>query len=445
MITRLTLLLVLAAGSLRAGTAVTLLHFSDYHSHAVPFYSEGTEKGGFARALGFMERHKRAGALVFNGGDMMNKGAPAWSDKYRCAEWAWLNGVVDAMAFGNHDPDYGNGELTRCRAEVRYPILSANTVGFERYRVFERKGVRIGVFAVAGSDFPRLVTAAKLTFTDPIAAARDVVQTLREREHVDAVVMIGHEHAEDDYRLAAAVPGIDVILGSHTHLEQELTRIPGTQTWFISPYQYLTYISVVDLTFDGHKLSGVDGRLVPVDSTMKPDRRMARRIAAMQRDLERDPQYRELFVPIARLPKPMDVRDLAQFTVETMRESARADFAMSTASSFRQALPAGPVDLETLRAALPYDNEIVIVPMAGSTLMKLLARSAEGTSDGALFVTPLAAVDPDRTYRVAVTDYMAFVSSSYRDLAASPEAARSGFRVRAAVMKRMSSQWPSAP
>ncbi len=432
----LTLLLVLAAASLRASTTVTLLHFSDYHSHAVPF---------FARAAGFMERHKSEGALVFNGGDMMNKGAPAWSDKYRCVEWAWLNGVVDAMAFGNHDADYGDEELARCRASVLYPILSANTAGFDRYRVFDRKGLRIGVFAIAGSDFPRLVSAAHLIFTDPVAAARDVVQTLRDREHVDAVVMIGHEHAEADYKLAAAVPGIDLILGTHSHSKQELTRIPATQTWFISPGQYLAFISVVDLKFDGHKLVRISGRLVPVDRGMDPDRGMAERIAAMQRDLESDPEYRKLFVPIARLPKPLDVAHLGQFAVETMRKAAKADAALSTSSSFREPLPAGTIDLETLRTAMPYDNEIVILRIRGKRLSMILARAAAGTVDGPLVATPMRTVDPQRTYRVAVTDYMAFVSSAYRDLMSDAEAAPTGIHVGSAVMKRMSSQWPSAP
>jgi 5'-nucleotidase/UDP-sugar diphosphatase len=45
------LLLLLLAAPLRAQT-VTLLHFSDYHSHAQPFYSDrGPSQGGIARAI----------------------------------------------------------------------------------------------------------------------------------------------------------------------------------------------------------------------------------------------------------------------------------------------------------------------------------------------------------------------------------------------------------
>ncbi len=439
MIRTVTLLLLIVVAPLRAATTVTLLHFSDYHSHALPFYSEGSTAAGIARAIGFMERHRQKGALVFNGGDMMNKGAPAWSDKYHCAEWPWLNGVIDAMALGNHDADYGNEDFNRCRALVRYPILSANTASFERYLVFERKGIRIGVFAIAGTDFPHLVTNAKFTFTDPVAAAREVVQTLREREHADAVVMIGHEHAADDYKLAAAVPGIDLIFGSHTHLKRDLTMIPGTHTWFISPYQYATYVSVVEMTFDHRRLSGVKGRLVPMDASVAPDRRIAKRVGAMQRDLENDPAYRQLFVPRARLEKPMDVDALAQFTVATMRDVAHADVALSTASSFRQSLPSGPLDLATLRAALPYDSEIVVAQLTGAQLETVLARAAtaDPVNDARSFSTPSPQIDPSRIYAVAVTDYMARVSPSYRDIFSNAKLRSTGLHVPSEVMKRL--------
>ena len=437
-------LLLIVAVPLRAATTITLLHFSDYHSHALPFYSEGSMSGGIARAIGFLERHKRDGALVFNGGDMMNKGAPAWSDKYRCAEWPWLNGVVDAMAFGNHDADYGNEEFNRCRALIRYPILSANTTGFERYRVFERQGVRIGVFAIAGPDFGTLVTNATFHYSDPVAAARDVVQALREREHVDAVVMIGHEHVEDDYRLAAVVPGIDLILGSHTHLKRDLTTIPGTHTAFISPFQYGTYVSVVELHIRKHRVTKISGRLVPIDSAVAPDPEVEQQVARMEGELEADPAYRSLFVAVGKIARPMDVNELAKFTVETMRDVAHADVALSTASSFRQALPPGTLLLETLRQAMPYDNEIVVAQLSGVQLQRVLERAAttDLASDARSFSTAAPPIDPSRTYAVAVTDYMARVSLSYRDVFTQAKIVSTKLHVRGEVMKRLGDHAP---
>ena len=342
-IRKLVFALLLSALSAGADTRVTLLHFSDYHSHALPFHTDQGERGGLARAMALLRKEKRAGALVFSGGDTINKGAPAWSDKYGCAEWPWLNGIVDAMAFGNHDADYGLPAFERCRAAVTYPILSANTSGFRGHAVFNVRGTRIGVFAVAGPDFPRLVNVPGLAFGDPVAAAREAVRVLRDEQDADAVVMIGHQDVQADEQLARSVPGIDVIFGTHSHLERGLTQIPGTTTAYISPSQYLTSISRVELTIADGRVKTVQGTLIPVDASLPADRAVERRLRRMQRALERDPQYRELFTPIGRREAALSTAALAQLTVETMRDVAKADVALSTRSSFRGPLPRPPL------------------------------------------------------------------------------------------------------
>lgn len=414
-------------GFLLAATTVTLLHFSDYHSHALPFYTDQGERGGIARAIGYLEQQKRGGALVFSGGDMINKGAPAWSDHYQCAEWPWFNGIVSAMAFGNHEPDYGREAFERCRKKLRYPILSANTPGFKPYVVLKTKGVRIGVFALAGDDFEKLNVGRALArpgraesrpaFGDPVAAARSVVATLRDKERVDAVVLIGHQSTEEDYELARAVPGIDLIFGSHSHLERALTQIPGTKTAFVSPGQYLTNISRVELTIDEKRVQHVRGGLIPVEGSMPVNAEIEKRVARMQVDLER--AHPDLFEPIGKLETPMSTETVAQRALLAMRDAAKADVAVSTKSSFRGALPAGPLTLESLRAALPYDNELVVCTMSEGQLRGILDDA---------YVTPF---EPKAQYRVATTDYLAFVAYKLSSCE------RTGMRVREELRKRL--------
>lgn len=427
---RLLLLLALAL-PLTADTTITLLHFSDYHSHAEPFYTDEGERGGIARAIGYLRQQKRAGALVFSGGDTVNKGAPAWSDKYQCAEWPWLNGIVDAMALGNHDVDYGWDAFEACRKLVRYPILSANTSGFRGTTVLQTRGVRVGVFALAGEDFRKLVNVPGLTFSDPIAAAKEAVRFLREEEHVDAVVMIGHQDVDDDYRMAREVKGIDVIFGSHSHLKRDLVQIRGTNTTYISPSQYLTYISRLELDIAGGRVSAVRGGLIPVDGALPADRRIERRVANMQRDLQRDPQYAALFTVIAELQQPLSTEALAMRTLGVMREVAKADVAISGRSSFRSPLPQGRVTMELLRAAMPYDNEIVACTMSGAQLQRVLDAAGDES-----YVNEIT-IDPSRNYRVATTDYMAHVA--HKDVFAC-DATRSGLRVRDEVRKRIAAK-----
>jgi 5'-nucleotidase / UDP-sugar diphosphatase len=187
-LTILLLVLAVAPVSAQQRTSVTLVHFSDYHSHAVPFYSEGqADTAGIARLIAFLQPYAvDPRSLVLSGGDTMNLGTPAWSDKYHCAEWPWFNGIVDAMAFGNHDADYGPQVFAQCHDQVDYPILSANTLDAsgaplfqydgKTYKVFDVDGIKIGVFALAGPDFDRLITADKrpapdATFADRTATA----------------------------------------------------------------------------------------------------------------------------------------------------------------------------------------------------------------------------------------------------------------------------------
>lgn len=425
------LLLALPAGA----RTVTLLHISDYHSHALPFYTDEGMRGGIARAIGYLQQQKRAGAFVFSGGDTINKGAPAWSDKYGCSEWAWFNGIVDAAAFGNHDADYGFAELEKCKKSVRYPILSANTQGFPSFMVISVKGTRIGVFALAGDDFPQLVKVPELAFTDPLEKARETVRILREKQRVHAVVMIGHQDVEDDYAMARAVPGIDLIFGTHSHMKRDLTRIPGTNTSYISPSQYLTYISRVEMTITGGRVTNIEGGLIPVNERLPEDHRIAARVQNMQNDLEHDPKYRDLFQVIGRLDAPLSVPQLAQRTVETMRDATSADVALSTSSSFRQPLPSGPITMELLRGSMPYDNEIVVCQMTGANLQRLLDHDAsQKDTDTASYIVRPDTIVPDQSYKVATTDYLANVA--YKDVFTC-ERTMSGLRVRDEVRKTL--------
>ena len=445
---------------------ITILHFSDYHSHAAPFFSEGErDAAGIARAVAYLEPHAtRDDTLVFSGGDMLNRGAPPWSDKYRCTEWPWLNGIVDAMAFGNHDADYGSAVFSDCRDSIDYPILSANATGpsgipifmhdGKSYVVFERRGVRIGVFALAGSTFEALVTesntpVAGVRFAPRLETAREVVRALREEQNVDAVVLIGHADTTEDEELARRVPGIDLILGTHSHIRSDLRRIEGTATWMISPWQYLGYISRVEMTFDRGRLTGVRGELVRMGHDRPEDPELAERVASMQRSLKSDPQYAPLFEVIGHLDYGLSFdginegsTPLGTFVMDVVRQAAEADVALSTSSSFRGPLPPGVIVTNDLLSALPYDNAIVVFEMSGGDLGTLLRRvaSLRGTdsfcqmSGGTIDLRHDGApIDPDATYTVATTDYLAKVSSAYRDLFRDLPANETGRTVRSEV------------
>ncbi|HJS59729.1 MAG TPA: bifunctional UDP-sugar hydrolase/5'-nucleotidase [Vicinamibacteria bacterium] len=475
--------------SLAAATAVTitLLHFSDYHSHAVPFYSEDApDQGGLARAIALLKAGRaRSGTFVVSGGDMLNRGTPAWSDEHGCVEWAWLAGLVDAMALGNHDLDYGAEAFERCRAAASFPILSANlvradgspylTTAGKPYVVKEHAGVRVGFFALGGPDVQKLVRAEDLPtgtrWTDATATAREVVRALREDERVAAVVLIGHQTRAEDEALARAAPGIDVILGTHSHLRVPLDRIGGTQTYYVAPFQYLAYVAEVRLGFEGRPaappaLMSIGGGLLKMDRWRAEDPAARAEVERLQRDLER--RRPERFQVLGNLERALSdtgvtegESELGNWATDRLRAAAGAHAFFSTASSFRAALPPGPLTLEGFLTALPYENEIVTGELSGALVNAWLdlvasrrgsdffsqtggvryrldggrASDIEVLQDADDAAKGFAPLRPTATYRVATTDYQAFVALGYRELfAAAASVQRTGLDVQRVLM-----------
>jgi hypothetical protein len=174
----------------------------------------------------------------------------------------------------------------------------------------------------------------------------------------------------------------------------------------------------------------VRGRLVAVDDRMPVSRKVARLVAAAQKDLVSDPRYADLFSTFATMPRAVEAEELAKVTVRLMRERSGAAVALSTASSFRGALPPGPLDLETLRAALPYDNEIVTAELPAGTARELLSFAAAQQGDS------FAWVDGEGrgpTVVVATTDYLARTAAGYRRFFEGVPLTATGLRVRNVV------------
>jgi hypothetical protein len=95
--------------------------------------------------------------------------------------------------------------------------------------------------------------------------------------------------------------------------------------------------------------------------------------------------------------------------------------------------------MESLRAAMPYDNEILVYTLRGDAVEKLLAygNSRQGSDSFAIVAKPKT-IDVARMYRVATTDYLARVAPGYRDFFAGLTPETPGLRVRDELRKRIS-------
>jgi 5'-nucleotidase / UDP-sugar diphosphatase len=456
------------------------VHFADYHAHAVPFYADGQHAtAGLARLIAYL-RSVRPHALVTNGGDMFNVGSPAWSDRYQGLEWPWFNGLVDVMALGNHDSDYGPAVFDRSRRSLDHPILCANLVDGEgapvltardrSYLVREVEGVRVGFISAAGPDIGDLVPPAArpvsgARFVDRRPIVEQLVARMRGEDRVDVVAVIGHALHEDDVALARAVPGIDLVLGTHSHRLQELTAIDGTEAVTISPFQYGTYVADLRLELHGGALVEVTGGLVRMDQDRPEAPDIASKVADMHHELAVDPTYAYLLEEIGHAdaaigPEGGELGEspLGNLVSDIAREATTSDVALLTASTMREAIPPGNVRVDDVLTALPYPNQLLVFQVEGRTLQALLdvslrhrgtnfhaqvsglrfTATVEGASDVQLAERDRPGswlpLDAARRYSLVTNDFTAEGAPGYRDLLVGLPRRAAGLELRETVV-----------
>jgi 5'-nucleotidase/UDP-sugar diphosphatase len=229
-----------------------ILHTNDMHSELLPHspavdYRPGEENpavGGFARLATAVdeirENKMREGdpVLLFDAGDFLGGGPFAWlALNGSAAELAIMQEIgYDAVAIGNHEYDYGPGVLAQYLLQAGYPeahqetlVLASNTKApsdhplaaqslYRNTGMFElENGLKVGVFGLIGKDAVLMIGEAEdVQFLDQHETARHAVDELKE-QGADVIVAISHSGVDEDRELAREVPGIDVIVGGHSH------------------------------------------------------------------------------------------------------------------------------------------------------------------------------------------------------------------------------------
>ncbi|MEZ4701358.1 MAG: bifunctional metallophosphatase/5'-nucleotidase [Rhodothermales bacterium] len=354
-----------------------------------------------------------------------------------------LNAVgVNYATFGNHEFDLGYDVLRRRMEEAGFTWISSNvtdTLG-EALSVARASEV-IAVPGPAGVFRIGLVGATLAendpdyaAFAPPIEALREVVGRLRPR--VDAVIAITHVDYQEDLRIATGVEGIDLIIGGHEHenvatslhRNGRMTRVAKADANALSAY-------VHRLAFDTRtsKLT-ITSELVVLGDDRPEHAGVAARAASWQERAYAGFRQ-DGFEPAALVgcsTEALDGREsavrngptnLTRLIVEAMQsEVPDARLALFNSGSIRvdDVLQPGRLTQYDVLRTLPYQGRVLAVDMPGRLLISILQRGAflrgtggylqwtdnvsEAASRWMLDGEPITL---DRTYRVAVNDYLA--------------------------------------
>lgn len=433
----------------RAGEGtVTILHTNDLHAAFLPepasWRDDKAPAGGF-EALEATARRERASApasIWLDAGDFMT-GTPIADIDYGGAKGGAIvefydRAGLDGMTIGNHEFDTPLENVKRLIALARFPIFGANlrdTAGAlftgNAYRIYEVGGVRVGVIGITTDRLEGLLSAdkkEKLRVEPGIETLRALVPEVDAKS--DLVVVLSHEGIETDREIAEANPGVDMIVGGHSH-----TRLPEGEmvngVLIVQAGSEGRYVGRVDLVVKDDAIVSSDVRLVPVlADSLAP----LPEIADLTRGFEKQIAD-EYGAVIAEAPRDLGrcyycESDLGDWLTDRMREAEHADVAFLNSGGIRQDIGAGPVTKLDIQEALPFTNTLCRFPCTGADLLAIALHNAEAeaTEDhGILQVSGLTyswyrdaegvkihaayvgdrPVDPATVYSVVTVDFVA--------------------------------------
>lgn len=240
--------------------SIVVVHTNDMHSHIDPFPVNDPKYpglGGMAERATVIDelRAEHGKILLLDAGDIF-QGTPYFNYFGGHLELDLMSRMgYDAATMGNHDFDNGMDGFEAAQKKADFPFICSN-YRFEDtilegktipFKIFKRNGIRVGVFGL-GVELEGLVDSRLcqgVRYEDPIQVSRSKVRFLKEEKGCDLIICLSHlgyKYESDkisDLVLADHVPGIDLIIGGHTHtFLDEPTIIRGIDS-------ELTYINQV--------------------------------------------------------------------------------------------------------------------------------------------------------------------------------------------------------
>jgi 5'-nucleotidase len=411
----------------------TILHTNDLHSNFIGLgpasdytpFSTGDDKtlGGYARLAALIRQRKEArqdlgAVLILDVGDYSMGTAFGGATRETGAELQLLSRMgYDATTFGNHEFDFGPdglGQSIGVAAKAgRVPPVVASNTNFDgkdaaladlqrlakdgvirRHLVIERGGVRFGIFGLLGKEAVVYTQGGSASFPDAIETAKDMVNVLHEKEKVDVVICLSHGGVArgkdgkftggDDVRVAEAVPGIDVVIGGHSHTALQKAIIVNGRTPVVQAGKYGQNLGELVITMDGGKLTVESYQLHPIDDTIAGDRAVADEIDGYKKTVTKvvfAARGYSIDQPLAVAPRdlPNTFTDiaagtpLANLVTDSFRKATNADIAITANAMMRAGLTRGKSGVQTV-----YD--VFAVAPLGAGIVDTTAGSALVTS-----------------------------------------------------------------
>ena len=439
-----------------ATTQVTIAHANDVHGHIVE--DKNQKEFGYAKIATLVNewRKENENFLLLDAGDTFQ--GTVYVNQFQGESVVpILNHLgFNMMAAGNHEFDFGYEQLLMLRDMLKHPIVSANVIkedGKELltpvYKV-EIGGKTFAIFSIVAEDTPILThpdNVKGLTFKNPVEVAKALVPELK--KEADHVIALTHVGVEVDREIAKNVPGIDLIIGGHSHTKLDKPEIVNG-TYILQDWEYGKSLGRADLYYLDKELVAFSGGIKEYDESVQADPEVEKMVQEITQKIDE-----VMNVVIAKSEVPLDgdrslVRkketNVGNLITDIMLERTKsikgyeADVALTNAGGIRTQLPAGDITKKGLYTLLPFPNTLVVVEVTGEELKQALENGVGGVEKGEGRFAQISGMsftynpnkpagervievkvggqplDLNKTYKVATNDFLASGGDGYVSL-----------------------------
>ncbi|MCG7622354.1 bifunctional metallophosphatase/5'-nucleotidase [Epibacterium sp. Ofav1-8] len=440
----------LTAGLAAADYKLTILHTNDIHSRieSINKYdstcgaedeAEGKCFGGVARIKTKVDEMRAAlegqNVLLLDAGDPF-QGSLFYTTYKGAAEAEFMEAIgYDVMAVGNHEFDDGPAGLEKFVDTVSFPVISGNLdlssepllkgkVG--NHVVLEVGGEKIGIISALATDTVETSSPGpNVVFQDEIDSLAADVEALQ-AEGVNKIIALTHVGLAKDLEIAEQVPGLDVVVGGHSHtlLSNTSDRAAGPYPTMVGDvpvvqaYAYSKYLGELTVTFDdAGNVTAAEGDPILLDASVTPDAEIAARVAEMGAPIE-EMKTRVVAETADTVDGSRDVCRAGECSMGNLVADAMlarvkdqgVSIAIQNGGGLRASIDAGEVTMGEVLTVLPFQNTLSTFEVSGQTMIDALENGVGQIEEGAGRFPQVAgmkfAFDPAKEPGARVSDVM---------------------------------------
>lgn len=402
----------------QADFTLTILHINDFHSRFESITgtdsncnAEGEGKGecfgGIARLKTAIDAEKKkvtdagGNVVLLSAGD--NFQGSLYYTYYKSKVVSdFLNQLgIDVAATGNHEFDDGPAEYGKYLDAVTFNVIGGNfDVSAEPALAGKLNGVivltvggeKIGIIGATTEDTPEIASPGPnvkfLSATDYVTGAAKALTDAG----INKIIVLSHIGYTVDEDLASKVPGVDIIVGGHSHTflgsgEKDQGPYPtlvkgpdGTDVPVVQAGQYGKVLGEITVTWDDSgKVIKTEGAPILLDASVTPDAGFLATVAELGAPLEAM-KAEVIGTATDLIQGDRNVCRVSECSMGNLVADAQLDrvadqgvtISIANSGGLRASIDAGEITKGEVLTVLPFSNTLATFQLSGADLVASL-------------------------------------------------------------------------